>query len=158
MGSRRKEESAQQKSNSYKQMNKSQDHHTHGREQAVCSDSSLPGKNNIPNNRGGSTAAEESVATLIAQLGKINRDDPRAALEQIDEILRRGARLESNDNIKDSSCNGGHVVESQGSRDMKIHESANERNEYNDAIDGEEDEDSDSETTVSSITDPTFKK
>jgi hypothetical protein len=40
-------------------------------------------------------AAEETVASLIAQLGNINRDDPRAVLEQIDEILRRGAGFES---------------------------------------------------------------
>jgi hypothetical protein len=179
MDSRQKGESVPQKTNFLTQLNKTnmhelQDHPTHSREllssskQAIVFESSTSMKNHDV--RASSTAAEETVATLIAQLGNINRDDPRAALEQIDEILRRGGGWENmnniNNNNKDgsSSSNGGHVIKSQGSRSIKTQDPTQqeheelERNEEKGDNDEEDDEDSDSETTVSSITDPTYQE
>jgi hypothetical protein len=118
-------------------------------------------------------AAEETVATLIAQLGNINRDDPRAALEQIDEILRRGAGFESTSTTSpknhinkdgNSSSNGGRFAESKGSRNIETLEPGKQKheevglNENNEENEEDEDEDSDSESTVSSITDPTYQE
>jgi hypothetical protein len=142
--------------------------------QPVVSESSLPVENHMSHDtRAATMAAEETVATLIAQLVNINRDDPRAALEQIDEILRRGAGFESTSTTSpknhinkdgNSSSNGGHFAEPQGSRNIETLEPGKQKheevglNENNEENDENKDEDSDSESTVSSITDPTYQE
>jgi hypothetical protein len=103
-------------------------------------------------------AAEETVAILIAQLVNNIRDDPRAALEQIDEILRRGAGFESTSTTSpknhinkngNSRSNGGRFAESQGSRNIETLEPGKQKheeielNENHEENDEDEDEDSD---------------
>jgi hypothetical protein len=52
----------------------------------------------LGNNNGQVGVHGESVDALIFKLGTVNRDDPQAALDQIDEILRKQAQAEPQSN------------------------------------------------------------
>lgn len=96
---------------------------------------------------GSSHSDQQHVSDLVAKLSAVNRANPAEALAQIDSILRQEARSTSTE--PDYGARGG------------MSEGSGKRESPNDFVDGETvpemDEDSDDDTSVSSITNPTFQ-
>lgn len=84
---------------------------------------------------------ETSVAKLVARLNRISRDNPAEALAQIDSILRAESKSSSGD------------LEPAKTQLLPV---SNVQEEKKDEYDGNDDEDSDDETSMSSITNPTY--
>eukprot|EP00542_Grammatophora_oceanica_P012571 CAMPEP_0194042670 /NCGR_PEP_ID=MMETSP0009_2-20130614/14421_1 /TAXON_ID=210454 /ORGANISM="Grammatophora oceanica, Strain CCMP 410" /LENGTH=1113 /DNA_ID=CAMNT_0038686603 /DNA_START=60 /DNA_END=3401 /DNA_ORIENTATION=+ len=98
-----------------------------------------------PSNR--SVDPFSSVSKLVAQLSSVSRDDPQAALAQIDSILKaeshkKGSELRS---LRMSEAIVDKVINSD------------EEEDDDDDDDDDDDEESYDETSVSSITNPTYQ-
>lgn len=94
-------------------------------------------------------ADKETVESLIRKLGEVNRDDPGAALAQIDAILRQGT-IEAAVEHKESSIDVLHVT---GGGQTALPVAMTDDGDINVS-----DESSCDETTVSSITNPTYQE
>lgn len=115
----------------------------------------------VPSSAGGSTATgEASVAKLVAKLTSVSREDPERALRMIDSILRAESRSSSGQPGSRAGSRSGSRASREASRSPVV---APLSEDVDVAIENDDDESDDSDsscddTSVSSITNPTYQR